>query len=295
MSDRLKSAAVAAAVFLAGCGGAEGPELAGNRPPTEIAAAVDQARAAEIDDKRKQRLNAGGFSAVQAERLFALAESSYAAYFPGPQVTSQMEGWAYRHYPRTGAYLAVIGTGVFVFGGPFGAQVTSVGPVADFVGPPERQLTALQQLAESMYRAEGFHLVNTLLPATGRPAPGAFASSMRYTISQPLSADPQRFDKRWVQLGSSVPARPLTDSTTTLIREFRMVDGRLVQPAPEPFEQVVEVIRLWGDTVVTGGLAADGVTLSSELRLSDLRRIPLSGRIADSPDEVRLAAALGNR
>jgi hypothetical protein len=140
-----RRAALMGAIALAGCGGAEGPELA-SAPPAELSAVVEQPQAAGAEEGRKRRLNAAGFSAAQAEQLFALAESQYAVYFPGPQSTRALEGWAYRHYPGTGAYLAVIGTGVYVFGGPFGPQVRMVGVVSDFVSTPAvgvgRPLTA---------------------------------------------------------------------------------------------------------------------------------------------------------
>lgn len=142
----LRCAALAGAIALAGCGGAEGPEAA-SAPPAELSAAAERARTTDVErGARKQRLNAGSFSAAQAEQLFALAESQYSAYFPGPQGTRALEGWAYRHYPGTGAYLAVIGTGVYVFGGPFGPQVRMVGVVSDFVSSAavgvDRPLTA---------------------------------------------------------------------------------------------------------------------------------------------------------
>jgi hypothetical protein len=142
----LTSAAVAASLLLAGCGG--GSDTADQGASATGLSALSTAAAAHgtDDTARKQPLAAGTFSAELTGQLFALAESSYTAYFPSKQATRTFDSWAYRYYPETGIYLAVIGSGVYVLGGSFGSEVVRLGEITQFVGQQptgkDRPLTA---------------------------------------------------------------------------------------------------------------------------------------------------------
>jgi hypothetical protein len=129
------SAALAASLLLTGCGG--GADTADQAVDAQAMSALSTAGAQHTDGAARRHALAGGaFSAELAGQLFALAESSYAAYFPSKQTTRSFEGWAYRYYPETGIYLAVIGSGVYVLGGSFGPEVIRLGEVTDYVVQP---------------------------------------------------------------------------------------------------------------------------------------------------------------
>lgn len=78
-----------------------------------------------------------------ARQLLNFAESRYPEYFPSPQASQSLAPFVYRHYPQTGVYVGVVVTpglgyehlGVYVMGGPFGAQPQLVGPLAAFITP----------------------------------------------------------------------------------------------------------------------------------------------------------------
>lgn len=136
MIKTLTSAALAASLLIAGCGG--GADTAEQAADAQALTALSAAAAVRRtgDTPRRHTLAEGTFSADLAGQLFALAESSYAAYFSSKQATRGFEGWAYRYYPETGTYLAVIGSGVYVLGGAFGAEVIHLGEITSFVGHP---------------------------------------------------------------------------------------------------------------------------------------------------------------
>jgi hypothetical protein len=142
----MTSAALAASLLLAACGGgADGAEQGANAAAlSALGAAADMQQA---DGKlRRQALAGGEFSADLTSQLFARAESEFAVYFPSKQLTRNFDGWAYRHYPETGIYLAVIGSSVYALGGAFGSEVVRLGEITQFVGESlagkGRQLTA---------------------------------------------------------------------------------------------------------------------------------------------------------
>ena len=146
MIKALTSAALAASLLVAGCGGgADGTDQSANAAALNaLAAAADTQHASE--KPRRQALAAGEFSADLTGQLFARAESEFAAYFPSKQATRSFGGWAYRYYPETGIYLAVIGSGVYARGGVFGSEVASLGEISTFVAQQptgkDRPLTA---------------------------------------------------------------------------------------------------------------------------------------------------------
>lgn len=146
MIKTFTSAALAASLLVAGCGG--GTDGTGQGANAAALSALGAAAAAQHADEkpRRQALAAGEFSADLASRLFARAESEFAAYFPSKQATRNIGGWAYRYYPETGIYLAVIGSGVYVLGGAFGSEVVSLGEISTFVAQQptgkDRPLTA---------------------------------------------------------------------------------------------------------------------------------------------------------
>lgn len=147
------SAALAASMLIAGCGGGTDARdhAADHQSLAALTAlATSAARYGQADHQRRQALassaSSDAYSADLAAQLFNLAESSYTAYFPSKQASRSFEGWAYRYYPETDVYLAVIGSGVFVLGGPFGPEAVRVGAISDFVAQPptgvNRPLTA---------------------------------------------------------------------------------------------------------------------------------------------------------
>jgi hypothetical protein len=141
----LTSAALAASLLVAGCGGAESNDQSANAAALgALGAAADAQRTSDMH--RRQALAAGEFSAELTGLLFARAESEFAAYFPSKRATRGFDGWAYRHYPETGIYLAVIGSGVYALGGAFGNEVVPLGDITQFVNPQrsgkDRPLTA---------------------------------------------------------------------------------------------------------------------------------------------------------
>jgi len=129
------------ALALIGCGGGEpdnravealeATAAARPRPQAMVAAAVEAAD-----------------PALNAERLMDYAEAQYKEYFPGPEPTRKLGGWAYRYYAQSGVFLAVIDWRVYVVGGPFGQEVQDKGPVSDYIAisplsnqPPSAGLT----------------------------------------------------------------------------------------------------------------------------------------------------------
>ncbi|NRF70981.1 hypothetical protein HLB44_28645 [Aquincola sp. S2] len=160
-------AAIAASVFIAGCGGGEADVNESAAQPKAVQALAAAAAAHAGSPSGRQRAlaaAAGSYSADLATQLYALAESAYAAYFPSKQSTRTFEGWSYRYYPETGIHLAVIGNGVFALGGPFGTEVMSLGAITSYVTAPatgkDRPLTAtiLGQCPDVVAStAPGFH------------------------------------------------------------------------------------------------------------------------------------------
>ena len=137
---------------LAGCGGGGGGENESAREPSPAAlqalasAAKPAAATAQGGPPAGPQRRAQAYSADLAEKLFALAESSYAELFPSKQATRSFQGWSYRYYPETGITLAVIDAGVYALGGTFGPEAMHLGPITNFVQAPatgkDRPLTA---------------------------------------------------------------------------------------------------------------------------------------------------------
>jgi hypothetical protein len=142
----LTSAALAASLLMAGCGGgADGSDQGANAASLRALDAAAETQGAN-DNQRRHVLVASEFSADLTSQLFARAESEFAAYFPSKQATRSFDGWAYRYYPETGIYLAVIGSGVYALGGAFGSEVVRLGEITEFVSQQptgqDRPLTA---------------------------------------------------------------------------------------------------------------------------------------------------------
>lgn len=141
-------AALAVSALVSACGG--GADGADQAATASAERALIAASASQHPQGGRQvplaSTSAGTYAADQAAKLYALAESSFAAYFPSQQGTRTFDGWSYRYYPETATYLAVIGDQVFVMGGAFGPEVVALGPVSKFVGTApsssDRPLTA---------------------------------------------------------------------------------------------------------------------------------------------------------
>src|SRR5262245_8866125 len=123
--------ALLAALLASACGGGVGADSPDDRLMASTRPGREHATTPNPDRQRQTLAASGGYSVDTATRIFELAESNYAAYFPGQQTSRAFEGWAYRYYPQTSVYLAVIGSDVVVLGGPFGPEFVRVGAVAD--------------------------------------------------------------------------------------------------------------------------------------------------------------------
>jgi hypothetical protein len=138
--------ALAATVWIAGCGGSDGPSTA--RAPTAAGAA--QAMLA-IRDAAPQRRALAQTMAVAgtvdptdaAEQLMNYAEVQFPEYFPGHPASGDALGYRYRHYPATGIYLGVRDGQVYVLGGLFGAEILPVGALTKYITPQPRVLSTL--------------------------------------------------------------------------------------------------------------------------------------------------------
>lgn len=166
MLHRTCMATLAICLLIAGCGGGTPESAQHEAPATSAEQRLLSAATAEAarDEDRRRALAAGSYSAELAGKLFTLAESSYAAYFPSKQSTRGFEGWSYRYYSETDVYLAVIGDAVFVMGGSFGPEVIALGPITKFVTASgsgrDRPLTAgiLNQCPDvTASSSAGFH------------------------------------------------------------------------------------------------------------------------------------------
>ncbi len=118
-------------VALAACGG-------GSEELDSIALRAEQIEARHLakgaSPSSKSRAAVPGVNATDAaNQLFAFAEANLKNYFPSAQTTRQLNGWTYRYYPETGAYLAVIDWRVYVMGGPFGPEVIDAGELTKYV------------------------------------------------------------------------------------------------------------------------------------------------------------------
>lgn len=120
---------------LAACGGGDAPSRATPGAMSTTAA---------VQTLRVRALALGDVAPHEAARqLLDFAETTFAVYFPGRQPTREAAPFVYRHYPETGVYLGVVVSaaagyellGVYVMGGPFGAQPQHVGPLARFITP----------------------------------------------------------------------------------------------------------------------------------------------------------------
>lgn len=79
--------------------------------------------------------------ADRARQLLDFGQRVYPQYFPGQPATQSLPPFLYRYYASTGVYLGVVVQsdanyvldGVYVMGGPFGAQPVYVGKLTDFI------------------------------------------------------------------------------------------------------------------------------------------------------------------
>lgn len=125
-------------LILSACGG-------GNEDDIPVALSAQASAASSVGVKRRALyVPAGADALVYANKLLDFGELNFPAYFPGHGLTKSINGFVYRYYPQTGAYLAVIDWKVYVLGGPFGPDVVYVGDLTDFiaVAQPDATLTA---------------------------------------------------------------------------------------------------------------------------------------------------------
>jgi hypothetical protein len=70
----------------------------------------------------------------QAERVFAWAEQAYAPFLqPTGALTAIADGYHYRHYPASNAYVGVKNGEVHYMGPASGGNVVRVGTLAEFL------------------------------------------------------------------------------------------------------------------------------------------------------------------
>jgi hypothetical protein len=130
--------AIAAAAFLAGCGGGSDEATMSNAStPAAAAAHMRSAMAAQV------RVSAAVSPAQAAEQLLNYAESTFPNFFPVHQTTGTYDPFLFRYYPQTGVYVGVVVKanmgftldGVYVMGGPFGNAPMYVGQLSTFITP----------------------------------------------------------------------------------------------------------------------------------------------------------------
>lgn len=74
-------------------------------------------------------------TAAETERVFDWAERAYAPFLaPAGAVSGIADGYYYRHYPSTGAYVGVKAGEVHYRGPASGHQVLRMGTLAEFLG-----------------------------------------------------------------------------------------------------------------------------------------------------------------
>lgn len=133
--------AIAAAAFLAGCGG--GSDEANTSTASTPAAAAAQLRTA-MSVQGGVKVSAAVSPAQAAEQLLNFAEANFPNYFPSHQATGTFDPFLFRYYPQTGVYVGVVVKanmgytldGVYVMGGTdFGSSPIYVGQLSSFITP----------------------------------------------------------------------------------------------------------------------------------------------------------------
>ncbi|WP_284619515.1 hypothetical protein [Aquabacterium humicola] len=133
--------ALAATVWLAACGGSDGPTT---RQPTVAGAAQALVTARDAAPQRRALAVAGTVDPVDAaEQLMNYGEVQFPEYFPGHPASGDALGYRYRYYEATGIYLGVKDGQVYVLGGLFGAEIRPVGALTQYITPQPRVLSTL--------------------------------------------------------------------------------------------------------------------------------------------------------
>jgi hypothetical protein len=133
--------ALAAAAFLAGCGGGSDESVSTASTPAAAAAQLRIAMSAQAVTQVK--VAAAVSPAQAAEQLLNFAESTFPNFFPVHQTTATFDPFLFRYYPQTGVYVGVVVKanmgytldGVYVMGGPFGDAPMYVGQLSAFITP----------------------------------------------------------------------------------------------------------------------------------------------------------------
>ena len=133
--------ALAAAAFLAGCGGGSDDATSTTSTPAAAAAQMRSAMAAQA--QTQVRVAAAVSPAQAAEQLLDFAEATFPNFFPVHQATGTFDPFLFRYYPQTGIYVGVVVKanmgytldGVYVMGGPFGDSPVYVGQLSAFITP----------------------------------------------------------------------------------------------------------------------------------------------------------------
>jgi hypothetical protein len=132
---------LAAAAFLAGCGG--GSDESASTANTPAAAAAQLRTAMSAQAVTQVKVSAAVSPAQAAEQLLNFAESTFPNFFPVHQSTGTFDPFLFRYYPQTGVYVGVVVKanmgytldGVYVMGGPFGDAPMYVGQLSAFITP----------------------------------------------------------------------------------------------------------------------------------------------------------------
>jgi hypothetical protein len=132
--------ALAAAAFVAGCGGGSDETPAAPATPAAAAAQLRTALAAA------PQVSAAASPAQAADQLLDFAEANFPQFFPSHQATGTFDPFLFRYYPQTGIYVGVVVkagmgyalNGVYVMGGSaFGNSPVYVGPLTQFITPTD--------------------------------------------------------------------------------------------------------------------------------------------------------------
>ncbi len=126
-------AAIAAAVWLAACGGAADEGASAEGPGARWAPAGSAAPRPDLLT-RSRALAASSYRVPTVDELFAYAEREFRQFFPSREPNQVAGGIVYRFYPGTGNYLGVQSGRVLVLGPISGNQLADVGSLQSF-GP----------------------------------------------------------------------------------------------------------------------------------------------------------------
>lgn len=274
MMLRHRLALWAATALLAACGGADSPTAPAAAAPTAAAKAFRLA-VQNAPDRGGPFVPTGVVAGVDptaaANQLMDFAESVYPEYFPGHPATQAWQGYLFRQYTATGIDLGVMEGNVYLRGGRFGAQVTSLGPLTQFITPePAAPATLCGQVGDV------YGISATAAPAVGKNAAAVVAAcgggisapvwqqtggpavTLLSDKSQAISFDPPAAGSYSFQISFKSPTGlPIADTVTLNVAAASAATAQITLRASQSVRMGGKVsVRAWpkvaeGDSVDT--------------------------------------------